>query len=74
MAKVMRVIQQVYREHAHQRPEINATFIADQAMQAIGFAPDQPGYAEEHRRYRAAAADWLHYKFNRRREMDWSRR
>ena len=57
MANVMRVIQQVYREHAQQRPEISATFIADQAMQAIGFAPDQPGYAEEHRHYRAAAAD-----------------
>lgn len=74
MANVMRVIQQVYREHAQQRPEINATFIADQATQAIGFAPDQPGYAEEHRRYRAAAAYWWHYKFNGRQEMDWSRR
>ena len=62
MADVMRVIRQVYRQHA-QRPTIDAQFIADQAMQLVGLTPDRQGYAWEHERYRAAAASWLQRKF-----------
>jgi hypothetical protein len=60
----LRVIRQVYRQHM-QRPSIDARFIADQAIQMVGFGADRQGYVEEHERYRAAAAEWLRLKFGR---------
>ena len=54
------VIRKLYKQHAG-RPEIDAAFLADQAMQTLRLAPDDP----ERERYRAAAAAWLGRKFGR---------
>jgi hypothetical protein len=53
------VIRKVYRQHAG-RPEVTASFLADQAMQTLRLAPDDP----ERERYRAAAAAWLRHRFS----------
>jgi hypothetical protein len=61
MSDPLPLIRRLYRQHAS-RPEITASFLADQAMAAMHIT-DDPAHAAQHERYRVAAAGWLTRKF-----------